>query len=158
IDLTANVMVGAEAFVRARHPELGVLGPDAFLSSASDEELIELTPRVIARVMRDWKSIATAGVTTSFSINIPVLALKKLTMFGILWEESAGVSNWPGLCLEITEDEVLQNLSIVNAAARELRTYGITFAVDGFGVSYAELAREKQLPFAEVKIDRSYIS
>jgi EAL domain-containing protein (putative c-di-GMP-specific phosphodiesterase class I)/CheY-like chemotaxis protein len=158
IDLKRNVMVGAEAFVRARHPELGILSPDAFLSDANDEELVELTPRVVGRVLRDWKSVAAAGVSISFSVNIPVLALTKLTMFGILWEERPDVPNWPGLCLEITEEEVLNNLSAVRTAARELRTYGITFAVDGFGVSYAELAREKDLPFTEVKIDRSYIS
>src|SRR5262249_50545964 len=78
--------------------------------------------------------------------------------FGILWEEGTNAANWPGLSLEITEEEVVDNLSVVRAAARELRAYGITFAVDGFGVSYAELAREKDLPFNEVKIDRSYIS
>jgi EAL domain-containing protein (putative c-di-GMP-specific phosphodiesterase class I)/CheY-like chemotaxis protein len=158
IDLKANVMVGAEAFVRARHPELGVLSPDAFLSSATEEELVDLTPRVVSRVMRDWKSTAAGGLSISFSVNIPVLALKKLTMFGILWEERPDAANWPGLCLEITEEEVVHNLSMVRTAARELRTYGITFAVDGFGVSYADLAREKDLPFNEVKIDRSYIS
>jgi EAL domain-containing protein (putative c-di-GMP-specific phosphodiesterase class I)/CheY-like chemotaxis protein len=157
IDLKQNVMVGAEAFVRARHPELGVLSPDAFLADASEEELVELTPRVIARVLRDWTSVAAAGVSISFSINIPVLALKKLTMFGIFWEEGPNATNWPGLSLEITEEEVVHNLPVVRTAARELRAYGITFAVDGFGVSYAELAREKDLPFNEIKIDRSYI-
>ena len=59
---------------------------------------------------------------------------------------------------DLTEEEVVNNLSMVRTAARELRTYGITFAVDGFGVSYADLAREKDLPFNEVKIYRSYIS
>jgi EAL domain-containing protein (putative c-di-GMP-specific phosphodiesterase class I) len=84
--------------------------------------------------------------------------LSKLSLFGIMWEERTEGSHGPGLILEITEEEVLPNLSQVRAAARELRAYGITFAVDGFGVSYAELLREKDLPFAEIKIDRSYIS
>jgi EAL domain-containing protein (putative c-di-GMP-specific phosphodiesterase class I) len=158
IDLKANIMVGAEAFVRARHPELGILGPDAFLADATEEELVELTPRVIGKVMGDCRTIAAAGVTISFSINIPVRALSKLSLFGIMWEERPEGSSLPGLVLEITEEEVLPNLGAVRAAARELRTYGIAFAVDGFGVSYAELAREKDLPFTEVKIDRSYIS
>ena len=158
IDLRANVMVGAEAFVRARHPELGVLAPDAFLSDATVEELIDLTPRVIGRVLSDSRSVAKAGVSITFSINIPIQALSKLSLFAIMWEERPEGSSGPGLVLEITEDEVLDNLPQVRAAARELRAYGISFAVDGFGVSYAELRREKELPFAEVKIDRSYIS
>ena len=156
IDLKAHMMVGAEAFVRARHPELGVLAPDAFLSDATEEELIELTPRVIGRVIGDARNIAAAGVSINFSINIPVQALSKLSLFGIMWEE--GGSNGPGLILEISEDEIIANLDTVRKAARELRSYGIAFAVDGFGVSYAELAREKELPFTELKIDRSYIS
>jgi EAL domain-containing protein (putative c-di-GMP-specific phosphodiesterase class I)/CheY-like chemotaxis protein len=158
IDLRANVMVGAEAFVRARHPELGVLGPDAFLWDATEEELVDMTPRVIGRVIGDCRSVAAAGVSINFSINIPVSVLSKLSLFGIMWEERTEGSQGPGLILEITEEEVLPNLSQVRAAARELRAYGITFAVDGFGVSYAELLREKDLPFAEIKIDRSYIS
>ena len=158
IDLRANVMVGAEAFVRARHPELGVLAPDAFLSDATVEELIDLTPRVIGRVLSDSRSVAKAGVSITFSINIPIQALSKLSLFAIMWEERPEGSGGPGLVLEITEEEVLDNLPQVRAAARELRAYGISFAVDGFGVSYAELRREKELPFAEVKIDRSYIS
>ena len=158
IDLRANVMVGAEAFVRARHPDLGVLAPDAFLSDATVEELIDLTPRVIGRVLSDSRSVAKAGVSITFSINIPIQALSKLSLFGIMWEERPEGSSGPGLVLEITEEEVLDNLPQVRAAARELRAYGISFAVDGFGVSYAELRREKELPFAEVKIDRSYIS
>jgi EAL domain-containing protein (putative c-di-GMP-specific phosphodiesterase class I) len=158
IDLRANVMVGAEAFVRARHPELGVLAPDAFLSDATVEELVDLTPRVIGRVLGDCRSVAKAGVSITFSINIPIQALSKLSLFSIMWEERSEGSSGPGLVLEITEEEVLDNLPQVRAAARELRAYGISFAVDGFGVSYAELRREKELPFAEVKIDRSYIS
>jgi EAL domain-containing protein (putative c-di-GMP-specific phosphodiesterase class I) len=157
IDLKHNVMVGAEAFVRARHPELGILAPDAFLSDATEEELVELTPRVIGKVIGDCRSVAAAGVSISFSINIPVQALSKLSLFGIMWEEKQG-STGPGLVLEISEDEVLPNFSIVRKAAQELRAYGIAFAVDGFGVSYAELAREKELPFTELKIDRSFIA
>jgi EAL domain-containing protein (putative c-di-GMP-specific phosphodiesterase class I) len=158
IDLKANVMVGAEAFVRARHPELGVLSPDAFLSDATEEELLELTPRVIGKVIGDCRSVAAAGVSISFSINIPVQALTKLSLFGIMWEERPEGSNGPGLVLEISEEEVMPNYALVRSAARELRAYGITFAVDGFGVSYAELAREKELPFTELKIDRSFIA
>jgi EAL domain-containing protein (putative c-di-GMP-specific phosphodiesterase class I) len=157
IDLQSNVMVGAEAFVRARHPELGVLSPDAFLSDATVEELVELTPRVIGKVMGDGRAIAAAGVPIVFSINIPIEALSKLSLFGILWEERPE-GTAPGLVLEISEEEVLANLPQVRATARELRPYGIAFAVDGFGVSYAELAREKELPFTELKIDRSHIS
>ena len=158
IDLKTNLMVGTEAFVRARHPELGVLAPDAFLSDTSEAELLDLTPRVFARVLRDWRTIAELGVAIQFSINIPVCALTKLSLFGLLWEESPGNSNWPSLILEISEEEVIPNLEIACKAERELRVFGVKLSIDNFGMTYAELSRRDKLPFSEVKIDRSYIS
>lgn len=158
IDLKTNLMVGTEAFVRARHPELGVLAPDAFLADTSEAELLELTPRVFARVLRDWRTIAELGVVIQFSINIPVCALTKLSLFGLLWEESPGQTNWPSLILEISEEEVIPNLEIASKAERELRAFGVKLSIDNFGMTYAELSRRDNLPFSEVKIDRAYIS
>jgi len=62
------------------------------------------------------------------------------------------------LVLEITEEEIIPNLPLAFKAVQELRTYGISLAVDDFGSGYAELSRLKELPFGEVKIDRSYIT
>jgi EAL domain-containing protein (putative c-di-GMP-specific phosphodiesterase class I)/FixJ family two-component response regulator len=158
IDLKQRKMVGAEAFVRARHPEHGVLSPETFLSNASEQELLDLTRRVLGRALRDWPAFATMGVPVELSINVPIAVLSKLSIFAIMWEQKPDVPNWPGLTLEIAEEEAVHNIPLVNKALKELQPYGISISVDNFGPSYAELLRLPELPFKELKIDRSYIS
>ena len=158
IDLKQRKMVGAEAFVRARHPEHGILIPETFLSNASEQELVDLTGRILGRALRDWPAFATIGMPVELSINVPIAVLSKLSIFGIMWEQKPDAPNWPGLTLEIAEEEAVHNIPLVNKALKELQPYGISISVDNFGPSYAELSRLTELPFKELKIDRSYIS
>ena len=158
IDLKMRKMVGAEAFVRARHPEHGILTPETFLSNASEQELLDLTGRILGRALRDWPAFATIGMPVELSINVPIAVLSKLSIFGIMWEQKPDAPNWPGLTLEIAEEEAVHNIPLVNKALKELQPYGISISVDNFGPSYAELSRLTELPFKELKIDRSYIS
>jgi EAL domain-containing protein (putative c-di-GMP-specific phosphodiesterase class I)/CheY-like chemotaxis protein len=158
IDLKLRKMVGAEAFVRARHPDHGILTPETFLSNASEPELLDLTRRVLGRALRDWPAFATIGIPVELSINVPIAVLSKLSIFAIMWEQKPDAPNWPGLTLEIAEEEAVHNIPLVNKALKELQVYGISISVDNFGPSYAELLRLPELPFKELKIDRSYIS
>jgi EAL domain-containing protein (putative c-di-GMP-specific phosphodiesterase class I)/FixJ family two-component response regulator len=158
IDLKQRKMVGAEAFVRARHPEHGILTPETFLPNAGEQELLDLTRRVLGRALRDWPAFATIGVPVELSINVPIVVLSKLSIFAIMWEQKPDAPNWPGLTLEIAEEEAVHNIPLVNKALKELQPYGISISVDNFGPSYAELLRLPELPFKELKIDRSYIS
>lgn len=158
IDLKQRKLVGAEAFARARHPELGILTPDAFLPGAGESALIDLTRRVLGRALHDWSSFATIGVPIELSINVPLVALTKLSVFGILWEQKPDAPQWPGLTLEISEDEAIENLTLVKKAVAELRSYRISMAIDNFGPRYAEFCRWPDFPFTAIKIDRSYIA
>jgi EAL domain-containing protein (putative c-di-GMP-specific phosphodiesterase class I)/FixJ family two-component response regulator len=158
IDLKLREMVGAEAFVRARHPQHGILMPETLLSNASEQELLDLTGRILGRALRDWPAFATIGMPVELSINVPIAVLSKLSIFGIMWEQKPDAPNWPGLTLEIAEEEAVHNIPLVNKALKELQPYGISISVDNFGPSYAELSRLTELPFKELKIDRSYIS
>jgi len=158
IDLKQRKLVGAEAFARARHPELGVLPPDVFLPGAKESSLLDLTRRVLSRALQDWPSFATIGVPIELSINVPLVALTKLSLFGILWEEKPDAEQWPGLTLEISEEEAIENMALVKKAVAELRSLRISMAIDNFGPRYAEFCRWSELPFTAVKIDRSYIA
>src|SRR3981189_1282980 len=61
IELKTMRLVGAEALVRARHPQRGVLGPGVFLPGASEADMLALTERVIMSALRDWEDCAAEG-------------------------------------------------------------------------------------------------
>src|SRR5712691_4903389 len=158
IDLKTMRLVGAEALVRARHPTRGVLPPGVFLPGASEDDMLALTERVIIAALRDWETCAANGMSIKLAVNVPVSALVKLPIPTILREERPRSSNWPGLIMEVTEDEIINDLKIANEVADALRAYNCTLALDDFGAGYSSLARLRQLPFSELKIDRSYVT
>ena len=158
IELHTRRLVGAEGLVRGRHPERGVLSPASFLPGASDADMIALTERVIVTALRDWENCAANGVSVKFAVNTPVSALTKLPLAQILREERPRSPDWPGLILEVTEDEIVGDLNLANDVAGALREFNCTLAIDDFGAGYSSLARLKQLPFSELKIDRSYVT
>jgi EAL domain-containing protein (putative c-di-GMP-specific phosphodiesterase class I) len=158
IDLRSMRLVGAEALVRARHPTRGVLGPGVFLPGASEAEMHALTERVIVTALRDWEALAESGMSVKLSVNVPVSALLKLPIPEILRKERPRADNWPGLIMEVTEDEIIHDLKIANDVAAALRSFNCTLALDDFGAGYSSLARLRQLPFSELKIDRSYVT
>jgi EAL domain-containing protein (putative c-di-GMP-specific phosphodiesterase class I) len=157
ISLSSNLLVGAEAFFRAKHPEHGMIPAAELLDGASEAELLNLTTRVISRAMTDWKSFQKIGVPLEISVNVPVCALKRLSLFAIFWEHGPTASDWPGITLELNEDDIVPNMPLAFSAFKELHNQKIKLAIDSFGLSYGELSRHPELPFSEIKIDRSFI-
>jgi EAL domain-containing protein (putative c-di-GMP-specific phosphodiesterase class I) len=158
IDLRAKRLVGAEALVRARRPDGTLLSPAAFLPGASEDDMLALTERVIMTALRDFEDYAAQGASLKLSVNVPATAFVKLPLARMLREERPAAANWPGLILEVTEDEVMHDLKIANEIADELRALNCSLALDDFGAGYSSLARLRQLPFSELKIDRSYVT
>jgi EAL domain-containing protein (putative c-di-GMP-specific phosphodiesterase class I) len=157
IDLRTLRLVGAEALVRARKPNGAMVPPGVFLPGASEDQMLALTERVIITALRDWEACAAHGISVKLSVNVPVSALIKLPIAQILREERPRSDNWPGLIMEVTEDEIINDIQIANDVAAALNTFHCTLALDDFGAGYSSLARLKQLPFSELKIDRSYV-
>jgi EAL domain-containing protein (putative c-di-GMP-specific phosphodiesterase class I) len=158
IDLRTRHLVGAEALVRARRPDGSMLSPAAFLPGADEQDLLALTERVILTSLRDWEDYAAHGAAVKLAVNVPVSAFVKLPLAQMLREERPSAENWPGLVLEVTEDEAVKDLKIANDVAEQLRALNCTLALDDFGNAYSSLARLRQLPFSELKIDRSYVT
>jgi len=157
IELKTMRLVGAEALVRARHPTRGVVAPYFFLPDASEEDLLALTERVILTALGDWDIFNENGVAMKFAVNVPVCAFVKLPITRMLREARPRADNWPGMVLEVTEDQIIHDLNLANDVAGDLRALNCTLALDDFGAGYSSLARLKQLPFSELKIDRSYV-
>src|SRR6202163_2511793 len=158
IELRTKRLVGAEGLLRARRPDGSIVPPGDFLPGAKEEEMLALTERVIITALRDFEDCAVQGASVKLSVNVPVSALVKLPLAQMLREHRPPTPNWPGLILEVTEDEIVHDLKLANHVAEELRSLRCTLALDDFGAGYSSLARLRQLPFSELKIDRSYVS
>ncbi len=158
IDLRTRRLVGAEGLVRARRPDGSLISPGQFLPGAKESDMLALTERVIITALRDFEDCAALGASVKLSVNVPVSAFIKLPIAKLLREERPASPTWPGLILEVTEDEAVNDLKIANDVADQLRALNCTLALDDFGAGYSSLARLRQLPFSELKIDRRYVS
>jgi EAL domain-containing protein (putative c-di-GMP-specific phosphodiesterase class I) len=157
IDLRTMRLAGAEALVRARHPTRGVVSPFFFLPDANEEDLLKLTELVILTALGDWDIFNEYGVPMKLALNVPVSAFVKLPISQMLREARPKSPEWPGLVLEVTEDQIIHDLALANEVAAAIREQNCNLALDDFGAGYSSLARLRQLPFSELKIDRSYV-
>ena len=159
VSLQTQKLIGAEGLIRVRHPELGVLPPVAFLPGASDADMLAMTERVIGTALHDWHECAAAGLPgIRLAVNVPANAFVQLPITKMIKELRPKSSDWPGLILEVTEDQVVNDLKMANEVANELRSFNCSLAIDDFGAGYSSLARLRQLPFSELKIDRAYVT
>jgi EAL domain-containing protein (putative c-di-GMP-specific phosphodiesterase class I) len=157
IELRTMRLYGAEALVRARHPTRGVLAPGAFLPGAGEADMLALTERVIVKALKDWNDFAADGLSLKIAVNVPVSALVQLPISTMVRELRPAAESWPGLIMEVTEDEFVRDLKVASDAAAELQAARCSLALDDFGAGYSSIARLKQLPFSELKIDRAYV-
>jgi EAL domain-containing protein (putative c-di-GMP-specific phosphodiesterase class I) len=157
IELRTMRLYGAEALVRARHPERGIIPPGMFLPGASEADMLALTEIVILTALKDWDDFAANGMSLRLAVNTPVSALVQLPINDMVRAERPKAENWPGLILEVTEDEIIGDLTLANEVADALKASQCSLALDDFGAGYSSIARLKQLPFSELKIDRAYV-
>jgi EAL domain-containing protein (putative c-di-GMP-specific phosphodiesterase class I) len=159
VSLQTHNWIGAEGLIRLRHPELGVLGPGAFLPGAGADEMLEMTEQVILTALHDWNDCAALGMPQlHLAVNVPVTAFVELDIARMVREEGPKSDEWPGLILEVTEDQIVNDLTMAQEVANELRSQRCSLAIDDFGAGYSSLGRLRQLPFSELKIDRAYVT
>jgi EAL domain-containing protein (putative c-di-GMP-specific phosphodiesterase class I) len=158
IDLKAKRLVGVESFARARHPRYGVLPPAAFMPSATNADLIELSELALASALEASASLSGLGIHLRFAVNIPVDALVKLPIADIVRMHCERVERWPGLIIDITEEQIVTDLALAADMARRLAHMNVKLAIDDFGRGYSSFARLKELPFAELKLDRTLVA
>ena len=157
VDLLRDRVVGAEGLARINHPVHGLLGPQSFLPGAPEAALNRLTEFVIKKAFLDWEVMASVGRNLHLAVNAPVKALIDPGLIALVRENHPRNQGWPGLIIEVTEDEAVQEFDAVSEAAVQLRIYNVTLAIDDFGSGYSSFARLKQFPFSEIKLDRSFV-
>jgi len=157
INLRDETLAGAEGLIRCHHPVHGILPPASFLPGATESSHSALTEHVIATALRDWDELAEAGVHLHTAVNTSIGALANLQLPALIREHRTKRAEWPCLVLEITESEVVKDVALMHEIATQLRIYGITFAIDDFGEGFSSFARLRDVPFVELKLDRSFV-
>jgi EAL domain-containing protein (putative c-di-GMP-specific phosphodiesterase class I) len=157
IDLKRQCLAGAEALARIRHPQFGVLLPGSFLPDIDDDSIVALAQHALLATLFDWTMFEEAGFNLHLSINLPVSVLFKLPIPRLVAEYRPKSARWPGLILEVTEDQIVRDIALAKDIATQLRVSGITIAIDDFGAGYSSFSSLRDLPFAELKIDRSFV-
>lgn len=157
IDLRRKCLAGAEALARINHPTRGVMLPQDFLTGVDDVSLTHLTEHALLATLRDWSIFEEAGFNLRLAINVPVNVLLRLPVPTLVRENRPQDSRWPGLIVEVTEDQIVRDIALAQDIAKQLKISGVTVAIDDFGGGYSSLASLRELPFAELKIDHSFV-
>ena len=157
IDLKRKCLAGAEALARIRHPQQGMLWPASFLPGIDEESLSHLTEHALLSTLRNWSLFEEAGFNLHLAINVPATALFKLPIAQIVSENRPKSDAWPGLILEVTEDQIVREIAQTQKVAPELEAVGVTIAIDDFGAGFSSFASLRDLPFAELKVDGSFV-
>ncbi len=153
-------LCGAEALVRWRHPEKGLVPPAEFIPVAEETGLIvalgEQVLRGACRQLADWRRRGLAAPRVAVNLSPRQFRQADLVerIAAILAETGADPA---GLELEITESAAMHNPDEAVAALRRLRAMGVSLAIDDFGTGYSSLSHLKRFPIDTLKIDRSFV-
>jgi len=158
IDLRKRQLAGAEAYARARHPLHGVVLPAAFMPGAPDSSVLKLSELALFSALKAGLSFASLGLHLRLTVNIPVPALVALPVEEIVRAHRINPKKWAGLIIDVPEEQIVTDLALAAALAKDLEHINVKLAIDDFGRGYSSLARLGELPFAELKLDRHFVA
>lgn len=155
-------LVGVEALVRWRHPDLGMIPPTRFIPLAEESGLIEPLSHFVlnqALATRErWARDFPTQAIPRLSVNVSALQFRKDSFVEQVRQALAETGADPRhLILEITESMLVGDVEATVAKMQSLKETGVRFSIDDFGTGYSSLAYIKRLPISEIKIDRSFV-
>ena len=154
-------LTGAEALVRWRHPQRGMISPGEFIPLAEQTGLIlplgQYVLRTACEQLQRWsQQPATAGL--NLSVNVSARQFRQPDFVRqVLGSLSASGAEPARLKLELTESLLLGDIEDTIVRMEQLKKEGVGFALDDFGTGYSSLSYLKRLPLDQVKIDQSFV-
>jgi diguanylate cyclase (GGDEF)-like protein/PAS domain S-box-containing protein len=165
VTLRTGRVVGFEALLRWNHPERGLIPPADFIPLAEDTGLIvpigAWVLETACRQLVQWQAARDRGPnrgTLAMNVNLSPRQLADPTLaaaFARILDDTKVDPN--AVCLELTENTLMQNAASATAAMRALRDLGVYISIDDFGTGYSSLSYLKRFPVSALKIDRSFI-
>jgi len=159
-DLARQRVVGAEALVRWRHPQRGIVAPGSFIPLAEESRLIVPIGRwVLEEACRQAAAWEAAGLRLGVSVNVSAYQLSRGDFAQDVQHALASSGVRPSaVTLEITETALVRDVPAACERLREVKALGVRVAIDDFGTGYASLSHLQRLPVDILKIDRSFIA
>jgi diguanylate cyclase (GGDEF)-like protein/PAS domain S-box-containing protein len=160
INLETGAVVGAEALIRWRHPERGLLAPVHFIPVAEESGFIVPISRWVVREgCRQARAWQDAGLPPlRVAINISAVELRSKDFIAGIRAILADTGLEPRyLELEFTESFLMNDSQSATAVLHDLRQMGVHLALDDFGTGYSSLSYLKRFPIDTLKIDQSFV-
>jgi diguanylate cyclase (GGDEF)-like protein len=160
VDASGRV-IGAEALLRWRHPERGLVSPAEFIPLAEETGLIlplgQWVLETACTQLAAWTAMPeTAHLSLAVNVSARQFSLPHFVQEVLAVIEQTGVPPTQ-LKLELTESLLLENAEEVIAKMLALKERGVSFSLDDFGTGYSSLSYLKRLPLDQLKIDRSFV-
>jgi diguanylate cyclase (GGDEF)-like protein/PAS domain S-box-containing protein len=162
VHLTTGLMYGAEALLRWRHPERGLVSPTEFVALAEDTGLIVPIGRVVLREAceraTEWRARQRRDRVLRLSVNLSPRHFQESSVVEDV-REALVRSGLPAqmLTLEITESVLMQEGAVTLDKLRALKSLGLQLALDDFGTGYSSLGYLQRFPIDILKIDRTFV-
>ncbi|MEX3072367.1 EAL domain-containing protein [Vibrio alginolyticus] len=159
INMQHMVLSGVEALVRLRGEDGAIIYPNRFISVMERHNLIDdLTYEVINQALVQHKRWCALGRDINISINISTKSFEneEFCQRVMTLIRKSGTSA-KSLTFEVTETAVVQNLSKALAVLARLKLFGCKLSIDDYGAGYSSVKQLSNIPFDELKIDRSLI-
>lgn len=160
IDLQTGALVGAEALVRWRHPQRGLIPPGQFIPIVEESGLIiPLGEWVLKEACRQRKVWLDAGLGDFYiAVNVSAKQFNRPEFVDTVRQVVAASGLEPHYVeLEVTESVVMRDIADVARELGALKAFGVRVAIDDFGTGYSSLAYLKRLPVDVLKVDRSFV-
>ena len=159
IELKTGAVIGAEALIRWRDPELGEVSPGQFIPVAEETGfIIAIGDWVLEQAVRQAARWRDSGLVMPVSVNVSALQFQQADfntrVASVLREHGLDGAL---LELELTESILVHDADEALARLSQLSQLGVRLAIDDFGTGYSSLAYLKRFPIDRLKIDRSFV-
>ena len=160
VDMQQGVVLGAEALIRWRHPERGLIMPGDFLPLLENHDIVtRLDAWVIDKALEHMHNWQCLGLQLQISVNITARSLQSddfVLQLYYAFERHPSIKP-ADFELEILETQSLIDLSLTSQVIKDCQTLGVQFALDDFGTGYSSLSYLKHLPAETLKIDQTFV-
>jgi len=160
VDCTTGRIMGMEALIRWRHPEMGMVAPYRFIPLAEETGQIlaigAWVLRTACRQLRDWQHAGRKELRIAVNVSARQLAEPDFV------QSVADVLADTGLApccleLELTESAVMDDVAHATEVMHQLKKLGVQLAIDDFGTGYSSLAHLKRFEIDVLKIDQTFV-